>query len=116
MEIIYHIAERNRWESQKNGPSYTPEGFQREGFIHCSNTEQVIRVANGLFQGRRDLVLLGIAPERVQAEIRWENLEGGTEQFPHIHGPLNKEAVVDIWEFQPGPDGFFVMPDGSAVQ
>ncbi len=116
MEIIYHIAVRNRWESQKSGPSYIPEGFQREGFIHCSNAEQVIRVANGLFQGRQDLVLLGIAPARVQAEIRWENLEGGTERFPHIYGPLNREAVADIWEFQPGPDGLFVMPEGSVVR
>ncbi len=116
MKRIYHIAIRDCWEAQRDAPAYCPEGFQREGFIHCSNAEQVIRVANGLFRGRRDLVLLEIAPERVPAEIRWENLEGGAERFPHVYGPLNKEAVAGVWEFQPGPDGLFVMPEGSVVR
>lgn len=116
MEAIYHIAERNRWESMNNGPFYAPEGLQREGFIHCSSASQVVPVANGLFQGRRGLVLLAIAPERVQAEIRWENLEGGTERFPHLYGPLNRDAVAGIWEFQPGPDGLFVMPQGVGMR
>ncbi len=64
-----------------------------EGFIHCSFANQVQGIANAIYQGRDDVVLLEIDPSRVNADVRVENLEGGEERFPHIYGPLPIDAV-----------------------
>ncbi len=41
-------------------------------------------------------MLLYIDPDRVGAEIRYEDLYNCKEDYPHIYGPLEVEAVVEI--------------------
>ena len=84
-----------------------PEAFAAEGFVHCSEPDQVVRVANARFVGRTDLVLLWISVARLTAPVRYENLEGGTELFPHVYGPINLDAVVAVTPFRPDPAGVF---------
>lgn len=110
MAIIFHIAERTAWNQSKTNQSYRPEMFAREGFIHCSTAAQVLQVANTRFRGRSDLLLLSIDTERVAAEIRYENLEGGEQLFPHVYGELPHDAVIRVAEFEPGADGSFEFP------
>ena len=110
MAIIYHIARRRAWEQGQAAGSYRPEMFANEGFIHCSRDEQVIGVANNRFRAELGLVLLAIETDRVSHPIRYENLEGGAQLFPHIYGELDPKAVIRVYEFTPGPDGCFTMP------
>lgn len=111
MSTIFHIAKGDAWDQALITGSYRPEGFESEGFIHCSTCEQVIRVANLRFRGQLGLVLLEIDTDKVGYEIRYENLEGGLQLFPHIYGELSPEAVVRVREFTPGVNGFFEMPE-----
>ena len=85
--------------------------FSVEGFIHCSTPAQVLQVANARFRGRSDLLLLSIDTDRVDAEIRYENLEGGEQLFPHIYGELDRDAVIRVVEFKPQADGSFGIAD-----
>jgi uncharacterized protein (DUF952 family) len=90
---IYHItSEREATEAQTSG-EYIPQDFPREGFIHCSYEHQLDGVIKRRFQGRSDLVLLEIDPGQLTCKLIDENLEGGTELFPHIYGPLPMSAV-----------------------
>jgi uncharacterized protein (DUF952 family) len=113
MSIIFHIAKRQSWDQGRAGGSYQPEMFASEGFIHCSTADQVIAVANNRFRGDSDLVLLAIDTTRVIPTISYENLEGGTQLFPHIYGELDPGAVVNVYDFPPGVDGCFTMPAAS---
>jgi uncharacterized protein (DUF952 family) len=54
-------------------------------------------------------VLLGIDSSKVQAEIRYEEVNG-TEYFPHIYGALNTDAVIEVLDFEPSVDGHFELP------
>ena len=113
MSIIFHITSRKAFTSrheQSAVGSYRPERFSLEGFIHCSTRDQVIKVADVRFRGQAGLVLLCIDPDKVKAEIRYEDSEGGQELFPHIYGDLNTDAVVEVVEFEPGVDGYFRLP------
>ncbi len=109
MSLILHIAERETWEQALNTGFYRPESLDRQGFIHCSRPDQVVRVADALFRGRAGLVLLCITAERVQHEIRHEGYGDGP-LFPHIYGPLNVDAVANVVDFLPGDDGRFALP------
>lgn len=105
---ILHICPAADWQGSRDG-RYRCASLDHEGFIHCSTPEQVIEVAGRLFQGRRDLVLLVIEPDRVTPAIRWE--DGGNGKFyPHIYGPLNVGAVTDVVVFAAEVDGSFKLP------
>ena len=111
MPTIFHIAEREAWNQTQMKRSYRPEMFSVDGFIHCSTPAQVLQVANARFRGRSDLLLLSIDTDRVDAEIRYENLEGGAQLFPHIYGELDRNAVIRVAEFKPEADGSFGIGD-----
>jgi uncharacterized protein (DUF952 family) len=109
--FIYHITTWQAWQAALQSMVYTPQAFAADGFIHCSSEAQVVPVANRFYRGFPGLVLLEIDPELVPGELRWENLEGGTELFPHLYGPLPVEAVLSALDFPPRADGSFIIPE-----
>ena len=111
MTTILHIVRKEAWDQAITAGSYQGDTLASEGFIHCSTPEQIIPVANRFYRGQTGLALLVIDRDRVQAPIRDENLEGGDTLFPHIYGPLNLNAVVDVIDFPPRADGVFALPD-----
>jgi glutathione S-transferase len=114
VEPIFHIAEVADWiealAKGEYGQSTLGYTLDQVGFIHCSRSDQVAAVANAIYPDRSDLVLLHIDREKVQAEIRDENLEGSDDVFPHIYGPLNLDAVTSVIPFTPGANGRFAAP------
>jgi uncharacterized protein (DUF952 family) len=111
---IYHIATRADWERARRAGEYTTSTIGRtlaeENFIHASGPGQVTGVANRYYRGLRDeLLLLVIDPERVLAEIRYEDVPGAAAPYPHIYGPLNADAVVAVRPLPAGPDGTFAF-------
>ena len=105
--IIFHICTSSAWATTKNG-KYRCPSLESEGFIHCSTHEQILEVANYLFRGQRDLLLLVIDPQKVLPSIRYEDAGNG-KFYPHIYGPLNVSAVTEILPLAPNPDGIFAL-------
>lgn len=112
--MLFHIIGADEWEIAKAAGEYQPAGLASEGFIHLSRKEQILRPANLLYQGRVDLSLLVIDPSSVHHEVVFEpGSHGETEDFPHLYGPLNVDAVVDVVPFPwNGDGGRFVLPEG----
>ncbi|MDF5738112.1 MULTISPECIES: DUF952 domain-containing protein [unclassified Nostoc] len=110
MNTILHIAKRQEWEQAKDLGSYRPDSLDSEGFIHCSKSTQIVKVANTFFDNQKELVLLFIDSDKIQPEIRYEEAEIG-ELFPHIYGELNIDAVYLVIDFEAGEDGFFELPE-----
>lgn len=116
MTIIYHIATAPDWEQARRDGQYTISTRGRtlaeQGFIHASTAEQVAPVANMIYQGVPDLLVLVIDTDKVGPEIRWEPVPGWDAPFPHIYGPLNAGAVTGARPLEPGPDGEYSF-DGA---
>src|SRR3712207_1717338 len=113
MPIILHIVEKEAWRKAKEQNVYAPQSLQTEGFIHCSTLETVVEVANRLFRGQPNLLLLCIDLEKVAAKVLFEKVadpEGWI--FPHIYGTLNVDAVVREIDFEPDANGLFTLPAG----
>ena len=109
---IYHITSHSEWQRAQADGIYRADSLASQGFIHCSTREQVLPVAARFYAGQPGLVLLRIDPARLAAPLVYENLEGGQEQFPHLYGPLELQAVEAALPFPPQPDGRFAWPQG----
>lgn len=60
---IFHIVSRSAWAAANSQAApYAGGALATEGFIHCSTADQVVEVANCLFRGVNDLILLRIDP------------------------------------------------------
>ncbi len=107
--IIYHITAQADWDKAQKAGQYTAPSLSQEGFIHASTGEQVAGTANLFFRGQTGLVLLAIDTERARPEIRFDAVttHGAEQRFPHIYGALNLDAVVDVLDFRPDPQGVF---------
>lgn len=95
-EIIYHIARIEEWDKCKLLDYYIPSNFHKDKFIHCSTKVQVERIANTLFKSLPEIYLLAISAEKEEEYLKYENLEGNSEQFPHIYGKLKKSSILEV--------------------
>jgi uncharacterized protein (DUF952 family) len=93
---IYHLAVRAEWETARADGEYRRStlgaSLDEVGFIHCSLARQVQTIADLVYRGRDDVVLVEIDPARLDAEVRVE--PAGDDEYPHLYGPLPMGAVV----------------------
>ena len=116
--MIYHLSSPQAWREAQQRGDYRVESLESEGFIHCSTETQVLPVAQKFYQGQSGILLLMIDPTRLSAELKWEPPSGGTpppgvpvgDLFPHIYGPLNLDAVVNVYNLESNPDGTYKLP------
>lgn len=116
--MIYHITSRTAWNEARERGDYRAESLETEGFIHCSTDTQVVPVAEKFYQGQKGLLLLVIEPALLTSDLKWEPPAGGPpppgvpegDLFPHVYGPINLEAVVQVFDLQSDPDGKFNFP------
>jgi sulfopyruvate decarboxylase subunit beta len=111
---ILHITRREQWGEAKREGYFKGDTLGSQGFIHFSKPHQVEEeLANFLFEGQKDLVLLIVDTSKVQAEIRYETM--GNEVFPHLYGPLNTDAVIEVLDLVPDDSGKFQLPRGVSL-
>jgi uncharacterized protein (DUF952 family) len=109
--LIFHITSRKSWAAAEKYSVYYADSSLNEGFIHCSKVDQIMRVANSFFINQHDLVILEIDLSKLKSKLLWEpGTDKADEVFPHIYGPLNLDAIVHVFEFEPGPQGMFSLP------
>lgn len=105
--MIFHITSRKDWEAAQAKGEYIADSLRLEGFIHCSTLAQILPVAEKFYKGQSGLVLLMIEPTLLSSTLKWEPPSGGTpppgvpagDKFPHIYGPINLDAVVNVSDF-----------------
>lgn len=97
MQTIYHVTTGAEWEKAQQQGFYEAASLPLEGFIHASADErQVQGVLQRYFAGQAGLVKLTIDTARLTHELKWELAPSVNEEFPHIYGPLNLDAVVQV--------------------
>jgi uncharacterized protein (DUF952 family) len=111
---ILHLTRAAHFAALPPDADYLPEGFGQDGFIHCTGEPDVLlRVANAFYRDTPgEMLVLVIDPARVNADVRWEaaaHPQGPDDPlFPHIYGPLNRDAIVSIHAAQRAADGAYL--------
>lgn len=93
--MIYHVVSKESWSKFDGKPTYEADSLQTEGFIHLSERQQVDGVLDRYYQNVPDLLLLHVDPARLTHDVKYEVAPNG-ELFPHVYGPINKEAIVHV--------------------
>lgn len=100
---ILHLTERPLWDTARVHGTYrmSKRGrtLEQEGFIHCSTRAQLPAVAPlsyGSCEGPDELAVLVVDPARLEVPVKHESSEAGAETFPHVHGPIPVDAVVEV--------------------
>jgi len=108
--IVYHMVPRVQWEAQSPKRAYSADTLTTEGFIHCTaEPEVLLRVANRIYlQSDGEWLVLALETEKLTEALRWEVADG--HLFPHLYGPINREAIVAVLAFPRNPDGEFIAP------
>lgn len=94
---------------------YNSGSLEREGFIHCSFEDQVLKVANTLHKGQDDLVILCINRSKVADILRIEDLFNIKEEYPHLYGKLPVNAVMKAVPLELDSEGEFILPNLDPV-
>ncbi|GAA0959499.1 DUF952 domain-containing protein [Kribbella koreensis] len=118
MALILHLAFVEQWEAARRAGSYriSTRGKSLDDgatFIHCSRPDQVAEVANSFYADVTEpLCLLVIDTALLVSALCDEDLDAIGISFPHLYGPLNLDAVVDVRPYERAADGRY--PEVSA--
>ena len=102
---LIHLPRHDQWAACTSEGLYRPPSLAEEGFIHLCRPEEAVMVAPLLFANVDDLLAVAIDSRRLGAELRLEAEKPGGFAWPHLHGPLNPEAVVGVHPYRRRPDG-----------
>jgi len=107
--MILHIIRKQDWQSAKQLGLYKNKSLEEEGFIHCSNENQVCKVADTLYKDEEDVLLLYIDETKLMSKVVYEDLYQLGEKYPHVYGPINLDAVVKVEPFLKDENGEFFL-------
>lgn len=113
--MIFHICPVSHWVTAIQEGIYTPPGLAEEGFIHCSVLSQLTDTANRHFRNQKELVVLCIREEQLDVPVKYEVAPGRGEAFPHVYGPVNLSAVVNVIDLEE-ENGHFIVPEELVYQ
>lgn len=94
--MIYHVTTISVWEDAKNKGFFEVPSLKEEGFIHMSKEDQVAGVLERYYKGVSDLILLHVDESRLIAELKYELSPSINQEFPHVFGPVNLDAVISV--------------------
>ena len=108
MDILYHLVPADDWEAQPADRPYVPADYEREGFIHCTRGDELLDVvANRYYRDDpRKLLVLVLNVDGITSEIKYEVAHDGV-LYPHIYGPLNRDAIIEVCPMPRSPNGTY---------
>ena len=96
MAIIFHITTANEWKQALEQGYYQTGSLKDEGFIHCSQSEQIPGVLDRYFKDKKNLIRLQIETDKLTSPFYYEWSPSIADTFPHIYGVINLDAVTDV--------------------
>jgi uncharacterized protein (DUF952 family) len=113
VRITYHGTPKPYFEALDPARPYVPAEFDKDGFIHTTEGPEALSIVLTTFYRARPeaFVVLYIDKDRVTAPVRYDD---PACIFPHIYGPLNRDAILAVRDIGRAADGTFLRPPGLA--
>jgi uncharacterized protein (DUF952 family) len=94
---IYHLISRQGLDAQSDSEFILDDANLAGGFIHCCTAEQLPGVIARYFLGdNSNLMVVELNPDALSEELLWEPATDSDGLFPHIYGPINRDAINGV--------------------
>jgi uncharacterized protein (DUF952 family) len=112
MMLTLHGTPADLWQAASNASDYAPEAYDSDGFVHTSIGAAALAAAlNRYLRGdQRKYVALLIDLDRVTVPWEIAHYSGDAARYPHLHGRLDRDAVVAVVDVPRTADGGFLPP------
>ncbi len=109
MQLAFHLVPKSYFDALDPNADYLPAPFAQDGFIHCTDDPaEMVRVGNLFYRAEPPPHLyLYIDKDRVKSPIRYDDAE---RKYPHIYGPLNRDAIIATRQAARDEEGNFLPP------
>jgi uncharacterized protein (DUF952 family) len=107
--LAYHLAPAAAWEATPPGQPFRAASLVAEGFIHLTHRmEDLVEVANLFYRDDPgEHVVLTIALDALTSPWRYD----GDARYPHVYGPLDREAITEVRPIDRAADGTYLPLD-----
>jgi uncharacterized protein (DUF952 family) len=104
--LTWHLVPAAEWAATPADAPYLPAAFPQDGFIHTTHTAAEVAAAGTRYykDDARPYLAVRIDLRRLTSPWRYD----GDRRFPHIYGPLNRDAVLAVHPAPRNPDGTFL--------
>ena len=94
---IYHLISRQGLDAQSDSEFILDDTNMASGFIHCCTAEQLPGVIARYFPSdNSNLMVVELNPDALSEELLWEPATDSDGLFPHIYGPINRDAIIGV--------------------
>jgi uncharacterized protein (DUF952 family) len=113
--VAYHLIRAADWTAADPERPLRVPSLDREGFVHLTHRmTDLVEVANAFYrQDPRPHVVLTIRLASLSAPVRYD----GDERYPHVYGPIDRDAITEVRPIERADDGTFLpieRPDPRA--
>lgn len=107
MRETLHLVPQAAWDARDPAAPYTPEAYAADGFVHCTDgDDEMLRTANRHYRSDwRAFFVLTLDLERTGSPWRFD---APGKPYPHVYGPIDPAAVLEVRRFVRDTDGAFV--------
>jgi hypothetical protein len=97
---IFHLISRQGFDAQADSEFILDDANLAAGFIHCCTAEQLPGVIERYFPGdNSNLLVVELSPDALTEDLKWEPATDSDGLFPHIYGPINRDAIIDVHSY-----------------
>jgi uncharacterized protein (DUF952 family) len=98
---VFHLALAADWAAAVEAGDYrvSTRGttLEQQGYIHCSHADQWRGVRDAIYADVTEpLLLLTIDTDRLTSPVVEEEVPDADRPFPHVYGPIDLDAVVEV--------------------
>lgn len=112
--LTFHLVPAEVWMASDPTRPYEASSLADEGFIHCTDGEvELLRTAYRHYRGdSRPFLALSVDLDRIA--VPW-TIEDAGQVYPHVFGPIERDAIVGVASLRRGRDGRFVALEPGAI-
>jgi uncharacterized protein (DUF952 family) len=111
--IAFHLVPAEAWEAAPLDEPFRAASLDHEGFVHLTHRPaDLVDVANTFYRTvPGPHVVLTIDLDRLTSPWRYD----GDERYPHVYGPLDREAITEVRPIPRAADGTFLPLEPATV-
>jgi uncharacterized protein (DUF952 family) len=107
LRLTYHATPKAHFEGLDRSQPYLSPDFDADGFIHCTDSVEALPAV--LTSYYRDMpgewVVLCLDADKITSPVRYDD---AAETFPHVYGPLNRDAILEVRPIRRDANGSFL--------